>query len=279
MRASGLTCVLAAVSNGAGAWVAHVPARPLLAPRTLQAPRALAAPPSDDLVPANDDDDVVPLKDAVKIRPLEDMVPIPVFLTIAIWGWPWVSDLALAAASRYLPMPTLLVQPLAAARAQLAILKLVASRLLVATACGALIGLERKDADRPAGLRSMTLVSVGSALYTLACGAAGPVGISGGDPVRAAAQVCTGVGFIGAGVIAKGSWRDPVRGVTTACAVWVSAALGVVSAAGMWPFAFYATGVSITVLRISRWYNSLLSTRLAGVIGLPEAGYPGIGVP
>ena len=59
------------------------------------------------------------------------------------------------------------------------------------------------------------------------------------------AQVCTGVGFIGAGVIAKGSFRDPVRGVTTACAVWVSAALGVVAASGMWLFALYSTGLTV----------------------------------
>ena len=72
--------------------------------------------------------------------------------------------------------------------------------------------------------------------------------------MRAAAQICTGVGFIGAGVIAKGGGKSPVRGVTTACAVWVSAALGVVAASGMWLFALYSAGLSVTILRISRWY-------------------------
>lgn len=76
--------------------------------------------------------------------------------------------------------------------------------------------------------------------------------------MRAAAQICTGVGFIGAGVIAKGGGKSPVRGVTTACAVWVSAALGVVAASGMWLFALYSAGLSVTILRISRWYNRLL---------------------
>ena len=96
--------------------------------------------------------------------------------------------------------------------------------------------------------------AAGSALYTLAS----IFGIEGGDSVRAAAQICTGVGFIGAGVIAKGGGKSPVRGVTTACAVWVSAALGVVAASGMWLFALYSAGLSVTILRISRWYNRLL---------------------
>ena len=82
--------------------------------------------------------------------------------------------------------------------------------------------------------------------------------------MRAAAQICTGVGFIGAGVIVKGGGKSPVRGVTTACAVWVSAALGVVAASGMWLFALYSAGLSVTILRISRWYNRLLDeARLA----------------
>ena len=87
---------------------------------------------------------------------------------------------------------------------------------------------------------------------------------------RTAAQVCTGVGFIGAGVIAKGSFRDPVRGVTTACAVWVSAALGVVAASGMWLFALYSTGLTVTILRISRWYNAFIRSKVAEVLNLQE---------
>ena len=183
-----------------------------------------------------------------------------VLLMLVFWSWPWALSFIL---SRVIPVvapiaetPSIVSAPSAALLAaitfmsrQLDMLETVASRLLVAAGCGAIIGVERKDADRPAGLRSMTLVSSGSALYTLAC----IFGIEGGDPVRAAAQVCTGVGFIGAGVIAKGSVRDPVRGVTTACAVWVSAALGVVAASGMWLFALYSTGISISILRISRW--------------------------
>lgn len=185
---------------------------------------------------------------------------LPALLMITMWTWPWLLATVLTAvhADR--------VHVLYPAIAQLLHLKVVAARLLIAAACGAILGLERKDADRPAGLRSLTLVSVGSALYTLG----GVYGIDAGDPARVAAQVCTGVGFIGAGVIAKGSFRDPVRGVTTACAVWVSAALGVVAASGMWLFALYSTGLTVTILRISRWYNAFIRSKLAEVLKLRE---------
>jgi len=144
------------------------------------------------------------------------------------------------------------------------LLKSAGSRLLVAAAVGAIVGIERKDADRPAGLRSMTLVSTGSALYVLAC-LFGP-GLSGGEAARAAAQVCSGVGFIGAGVIAKGSARDPVRGVTTACAVWCSAALGVVAASGQPLLALYSCGITVTILRVSRWYNAIVRSRVGVIV-------------
>ena len=194
---------------------------------------------------------------------------LPAAIMLGLWLWPWIFDAVLGRLGGFgwLPLQSLLP----ACHAQLAGLKVVASRLMVAAFCGSVIGLERKDADRPAGLRSMTLVSCGSALYTLAC-MYGPGFVGStrpGDPMRAAAQVCTGIGFIGAGVIAKGSIRDPVRGVTTACAVWVSSALGVVAASGMWLFALYSCGLTVTVLRISRWYNRLVGTRLAGLLHLP----------
>ncbi|EOD20382.1 hypothetical protein EMIHUDRAFT_458559 [Emiliania huxleyi CCMP1516] len=167
-----------------------------------------------------------------------------VLLMLLLWSWPW----ALAALAGFLPLPAAVSRPQASAAlalvsAQLETLRVVAARLLVATACGA---MPRTHYRLHGG--------AGSALYTLAS----IFGIEGGDSVRAAAQICTGVGFIGAGVIAKGGGKSPVRGVTTACAVWVSAALGVVAASGMWLFALYSAGLSVTILRISRWYNRLL---------------------
>ena len=178
---------------------------------------------------------------------------------IVLWIWPW---LALAPLRALVRLGLLL--PTHAVFGQLETLRTISWRLLVAAGCGAIIGLERKDADRPAGLRSLTLVSAGYALYVLAC-MYSPEIIGRGDAARAAAQVCTGVGFIGAGVIAKGGGTrgDPVRGVTTACAVWVTAAIGVVAASGLHLLALYACGLTVTVLRVTRWYNMLLQSRFA----------------
>lgn len=175
---------------------------------------------------------------------------------VLLLTWPWILFLALrilAPLRMRLPAASLLEPITSKLIAQLVTLKHLATRLLVAATCGAVIGVERKRADRPAGLRSMTLVSTGSALYTLAC----IYGFDGGDPVRAAAQVCTGVGFIGAGVLTRG---NPMRGVTTACAVWVSAAIGVTAASGLSLFSFYSCGVTVAILRISRWTSSRLFT-------------------
>jgi len=186
-------------------------------------------------------------------------------LIVLLWVWPWLFDwlrFALTQGTVHATAPRIVLLA-----EQLVLLREIAMRLVLAAGCGAIIGLERKSADRPAGLRSMTLVSIGSALYLLAVS----YGIHNGDPARAAAQVCTGVGFIGAGVIAKGtSVRDPVRGVTTACAVWVSAALGVVAASGLWLLAIYATGLTVTVLRVSRWYNISVQEPRTPLIGVDE---------
>ncbi len=66
--------------------------------------------------------------------------------------------------------------------------------------------------------------------------------------------------------VAKGSLRDPVRGVTTACAVWVSAALGVVAASGQPLLALYACGLTVTILRVSRWYNAIVRSRVGVIV-------------
>lgn len=120
-------------------------------------------------------------------------------------------------------------------------------RLAVAVACGALIGFERESAARGAGTRTMALVALGSAMFTLA----GAYGFSDerflrADPSRAAAQVAAGVGFIGAGAILRHG--TSVHGMTTAAAVWTAAATGVVSAAGGYILASVATLATLGVL-------------------------------
>jgi putative Mg2+ transporter-C (MgtC) family protein len=190
----------------------------------------------------------------------EEMFTFPAFGMLLLWAWPYLLMPSLRQLVKLGVFPLAAVEPFFG---QLEVLRTVSTRMLVAAGCGAIIGLERKDADRPAGLRSLTLVSTGSALYVLAC-MYSPEIFGRGDAARAAAQVCTGVGFIGAGVIAKGGGRgDPVRGVTTACAVWVTAAIGVAAAAGLHLLAFYSCGLTVTILRVSRWYNLITQSRVA----------------
>src|SRR5438046_2822685 len=83
-------------------------------------------------------------------------------------------------------------------------------RLLVALVLGAIVGLERERQERAAGLRTVTMVSLGSCLFTIV----GAYGFSQTDPSRVAAQIVTGIGFLGAGTIFLR--KDIVRGLTTA---------------------------------------------------------------
>ncbi len=100
----------------------------------------------------------------------------------------------------------------------------IVARLLVAALVGGIIGVERRHADRPAGLRTLALVAMGAAAFTLVSTLGFTEGETPGDPARVAAQVATGVGFIGAGTIIR--YGASVRGLTTASAIWVAASLG-----------------------------------------------------
>lgn len=99
-------------------------------------------------------------------------------------------------------------------------------KLLVSFATGAIVGFEREYRSKSAGLRTMILISLGSTLFTMVS-----VRI-GGDPSRMAANIVTGIGFIGGGIIFRDSNR--VVGTTTASAVWLVAALGVSIGAGFY---------------------------------------------
>ncbi|MBG6215873.1 putative Mg2+ transporter-C (MgtC) family protein [Arthrobacter sp. CAN_A6] len=105
-----------------------------------------------------------------------------------------------------------------------------------------LIGLERQIRQKSAGLRTHALVGTGSAVFTLVS-AYGFATVTGPDtpldPSRIAAQIVSGVGFLGAGVIFMN--RDVVRGLTTAATIWMSAAVGMACGAGMVPLAVTAT--------------------------------------
>jgi putative Mg2+ transporter-C (MgtC) family protein len=132
-------------------------------------------------------------------------------------------------------------------------------RLALAAALGAAVGLERELREREAGLRTHLLVSLGSALFTIAS-AYGfrDFLVEGGalvrtDPTRIAAQIVTGIGFLGAGAIIRQGLS--VRGLTTAATLWVVAAIGLTTGAG-----YYSAAVITTALvLISLWPLRILA--------------------
>lgn len=101
---------------------------------------------------------------------------------------------------------------------------------LVAIFCGALVGTERERKEKPAGVRTLVLVSLGSATFTMISFA---FTTTTGDSGRVAAQIVTGIGFLGAGVILHGA--SGVSGTTTAATVWMTAATGMTVGAGYAP--------------------------------------------
>jgi putative Mg2+ transporter-C (MgtC) family protein len=117
-------------------------------------------------------------------------------------------------------------------------------RLALAGALGGLIGLERELREREAGLRTHLLVALGAALFTIVS-AYGFVSIRT-DPTRIAAQIVTGIGFLGAGaIIRQGS---SIRGLTTAATLWVVAAVGMAAGAGYYSAALIATAIVLLAL-------------------------------
>jgi putative Mg2+ transporter-C (MgtC) family protein len=126
----------------------------------------------------------------------------------------------------------------------------LALRLGGATIIGGLIGLNRELRDKPAGLRTHALVALGSALLmlvtvslTVSDGRADPDAVS-----RTLQGIVTGIGFLGGGVILRNAEREVVRGLTTAASIWVTAALGIVCAVGLWRLVIVATLLAIVVL-------------------------------
>lgn len=118
----------------------------------------------------------------------------------------------------------------------------LALRILLAIALGGAIGLERQwGVPRATGIRTNALVAVGSALFVIV-GADGLSGGVGADPTRVAAQIVSGIGFLGAGVIIRDGFN--IRGLTTAATLWCAAAVGSLAGAGLpWLALIGATAV------------------------------------
>jgi putative Mg2+ transporter-C (MgtC) family protein len=151
-------------------------------------------------------------------------------------------------------------------------------RVGLAAALGGAIGFERELREREAGLRTHLLVSVGAALFTLVSAYAWtdwrfstPQGLVF-DPTRIAAQVVSGIGFLGAGAIIRQGLS--VRGLTTAATLWVVAAIGMAAGAG-----YYGAAVITTVLvLVSLWPLRLAAHRISGRFR-PEEGRLAVELP
>lgn len=138
----------------------------------------------------------------------------------------------------------------------------VALRLGLAAVLGGAIGVERELRDREAGIRTHLLVSLGSALFTLVSAYGFHEFLASGDnviradPTRIAAQIVTGIGFLGAGAIIREGLS--IRGLTTAATLWVVAAIGMACGAG-----YYWPAAAATVLTIfALWPLRVLAYRL-----------------
>jgi len=141
---------------------------------------------------------------------------------------------------------------------------IILSRLLLAAALGAIVGLEREIRRKPAGLRTNLFICMGSALFTILSGEiARRLGPS--DPTRIVSNLIPGIGFIGAGAIIRE--RGTVVGLTTAATIFVVASVGMAVGAGLWMTAIFTTLVILGALVVLGWAEDRFSlkTRLMTV--------------
>lgn len=137
-------------------------------------------------------------------------------------------------------------------------------RILLAAAAGSLIGWNRHISGKPAGLRTHMLVSLGAALFTLI-----PL-LTSEDHVaeslsRTIQGIATGIGFLGAGEIFHETRARPgvlpVQGLTSAAAIWVTAALGMTAGCGLWALTVFATILTLIILSVARRVEPYLKVR------------------
>lgn len=153
-------------------------------------------------------------------------------------------------------------------------------RLIVAGACGVMIGLERKNRSKEAGVRTHCVVACASALmmiiskYGFADTVIGEAGIRGADGARIAAQVVSGIGFLGAGMIFV--HRNTITGLTTAAGIWATSGVGLAIGAGM-----YILGIAASVIIVFaqiilhknfKWLKNVKSKKLS-VSGVSDTHY------
>lgn len=115
----------------------------------------------------------------------------------------------------------------------------------LAIVCGVMIGLERELKKKPAGLSTQSLVIVGAMMFAYMSQIVG-----NGDPNRIAAQIVSGVGFLGAGIILKSESKGKVSNLTTAASIWYAAAVGMALGFGLYVIAVVAAVAAVVINRI-----------------------------
>lgn len=127
-------------------------------------------------------------------------------------------------------------------------------KILVALFIGAIIGAEREYRSKAAGFRTVILVTLGSCLFTLLSITLGSID----DKSRIAANIVTGIGFLGAGAI----YRDKIsiRGITTATTIWISAALGMAIGCGLYEITLWVTTIVMVILLSFTWFQRIIDT-------------------
>ena len=131
-------------------------------------------------------------------------------------------------------------------------------RLAVGLALGAVIGFERELHSQPAGFRTHSVVALGAAIFTVVSAFAFS-GV-GADPTRIAAQIVSGIGFIGAGTIIQS--RGQVRGLTTAASLWSVAGIGMAAGAGLFGVAVAGTVLMLVILSLFDWAETYARRRI-----------------
>src|SRR5215813_6075355 len=132
----------------------------------------------------------------------------------------------------------------------------IALKLVLAAILGGIIGIEREIRDKPAGLRTNIMICIGSTLFTSISTKVAQM--LGGDPTRIAAQIITGIGFLGAGAVLHS--HGFVLGLTTAATIWVVAGVGMALGSGMYTVAVFATGMSLITL----YFLSFIEDKIQG---------------
>lgn len=139
-------------------------------------------------------------------------------------------------------------------------------RIGAATLIGALLGLNRELRDKPAGLKTHALVSLGAALLVVISINIATVDgrVDAASVTRVVQGIITGIGFLGGGVILHQETSRTVFGLTTAASVWIAACLGIACGAGQWMTSAIAAGATLLVLILGERAEEVLHRRLHG---------------